>query len=400
MHKHKGSRKHFTYRQRNYIEFAILEGSSVLEISNYLGFSRQSIYKEIKDNSYSKIRHKNNFKFKDYRCKMLNKYPFVCNSCKRKQSCTFVKRYYHADVAHDKARNRLTTSRKGTRLTYGEILDLEKDLVPGLEKGQSIHHIYETNKANFKVSERTIRNLINRNELSVRNIDLPMTVRFKTPNKRYQSKPRESRKPEALFGRMYDDFKEIVTPNEHYVQADSVIGKRNDKKVILTIFFPKLSFMFGFLCPYKGWLPVNNYFYALRMKLGKELYEKAMPFILVDRGTEFDRLYLLEEDEGEGISKVFYADAYCSSQRAEIESNHRLIRRILPKSTSFEHLTQDDLDLVFSHINGLIREKQGNKTGYELAKEYLGQEFLDAINIKYIPPNEVTLKPDLLKKKK
>ena len=53
---------------------------------------------------------------------------------------------------------------------------------------------------------------------------------------------------------------------------------------------------------------------------------------------------------------------------------------------------------MFSHINGLIREKQGNRTGYELAKEYLGQDFLDAINIKYIAPDEVILKPHLFDK--
>ncbi|NLB48964.1 MAG: hypothetical protein GX813_03910 [Erysipelotrichia bacterium] len=50
---------------------------------------------------------------------------------------------------------------------------------------------------------------------------------------------------------------------------------------------------------------------------------------------------------------------------------------------------------MFSHINGLIRAKQNNKTGYELAKAYLGESFLTAMNIRYIPPEDVTLKPSL-----
>jgi len=51
----------------------------------------------------------------------------------------------------------------------------------------------------------------------------------------------------------------------------------------------------------------------------------------VIRGNEFDRLFLLEDDNGEGTSKVFYADAYNSTQRAEIESKSSPIRRIIPK---------------------------------------------------------------------
>ena len=95
---------------------------------------------------------------------------------------------------------------------------------------------------------------------------------------------------------------------------------------------------------------------------------------------------------------MFYADPYTSNQRAELESNHRFIRRLLPKKTSFEFLTQEHLDLLFSHINGMIRPNQNNKTGYELAKAYLGLEFLNAINISYVAPNDVMFNPRLFNK--
>lgn len=400
MRKHKGNRKHFTIRQRHYIEFAIGKGISIMEMANFLGFSRQSIYREIQDNRYPKFNQKRALEYSRNLCLRLTKYPFVCNVCKFKQGCPHIKYYYRGDVANDNASDRLVVARRGTRLSKGELLNIEEIITPGIRKGQSIHHVYTANKDKINVSQRTIRNLINRNELSVRNIDLPLTVAQKPPKKEY-AKVNTTRPLGTLFGRMHVDFKGLIGFGDHYAQSDSVIGKRSDKKTILTIHFPTLSFMFGLLCEYKGWLPVNNHFYALREKLGPTLYEKAFPVILVDRGNEFDRLFLLEDDNGEGTSKVFYADAYNSTQRAEIESNHRLIRRIIPKGPkgrSFEFLTQNHLDLMFSHINGLIREKQGNRTGYELAKEYLGQDFLNAINIKYIAPDEVTLKPYLFDK--
>jgi hypothetical protein len=50
---------------------------------------------------------------------------------------------------------------------------------------------------------------------------------------------------------------------------------------------------------------------------------------------------------------------------------------------------------MFSHINGLIRPNQNDKTGYELAKAYLGLDFLNAINISYVAPNDVILNRSL-----
>ena len=401
MKKHNGSNKHFSLRQRNYLEVAIINQISVVEIADFLGFSRQSIYREVKTNSFIKKGRLKQFKNKkEVTCEKLLKFPFVCNVCKARQNCPSLKRYYNAEVAHEHARRTLKESRKGTRLTQEECQKLNLFLLPRMQNGQSLHHIYVSNPGYFKVTERTLRNLINRGDLIIRNYHLPMTVRFK-PKKTYQRQRSISRIPEVLLNRTYDDFLDQYTENMHFVQVDSVIGKQQDKKTILTIFFPKFSLMFGFLCHNKTSKEVNNHFFALRAKLGDKLWQKAFPLIVSDRGSEFDRLYLLETaadtETGEVIelTKTFYADPYTSHQRAEIESNHRLIRRLIPKGKSFENLTQEMLDLMFSHINSLIREKQGNKTAYELARDYFGQDFLDLLNIKYIKPENVVLKPDL-----
>ncbi len=411
MRKHKGSRKHFSLRQRNYLEVAIIRHESVNKIANDLGFSRQSIYREVKTNSYVKKRAADSLEitkiFKNKPsppCSKLSRFPFVCNACKHKQGCSVLKRYYHADHAHEHARRTLRNRRTGTRLTHEQRRELDHFLLPLMQNGQSLHHIYVSNPGYFKVTQRTIRNLINRGELSIRNYHLPMTVRF-SPKKKYLPEKPHVRLPEVLLYRTYEDFIDIYEQNMHFVQVDSVIGKQRDKKAILTIFFPKFSFMFGFICNPKGVDSVNTNLTNLREKLGYELWKKAFPIIVSDRGAEFNQLHLLEtaveQETGEIIelTKTFFADPYASHQRAEIESNHRLIRRVIPKGKTFENLTQNDLDLMFSHINSLIREKQGDKTAYELTKACFGQHFLNLLNISYVQPQNVVLKPHILNNK-
>ena len=45
-------------------------------------------------------------------------------------------------------------------------------------------------------------------------------------------------------------------------------------------------------------------------------------------------------------TRVFYCDAGCPYQKGAIEVNHELIRRVLPKGSSFDDLTQNDVMLV------------------------------------------------------
>ena len=97
-------------------------------MANHLRFYCQNIYREIINNSFLKQTKQFNVVRTDVTCEQLLKYPFVCNECKKKQYCTKVKRYYHAEQAHEKATLRLSKSRSGTRLTKGEILVLEEAL--------------------------------------------------------------------------------------------------------------------------------------------------------------------------------------------------------------------------------------------------------------------------------
>ena len=75
-----------------------------------------------------------------------------------------------------------------------------------------------------------------------------------------------------------------------------------------------------------------------------------------------------------------------------------MIRRVLPKKTSFDNLTQDDINLMMSHINSYNRKKLNNQSAHQLFSFINGGDILDKLGIKSIPANEINLTPLLLKK--
>lgn len=387
---------HLTLRDRIRIQIGLETGQTVAEIAASLNFSRQKVYREIHTNALVKKKFSPNPLRRS--CLSILNYPFVCNNCPKKYHCSLKGRYYYADHAQALADFRLHTSRSGSRLSKAQMTAINQLVSPLLSEGQSLHHIYEDHKETLPVSERTLRNMVNRNELDAKNLSLRRTVGRKKVH-RGQSKllPFD---PHLLYNRMYDDFLDNEASRSWYVELDTVIGKIDSKKVLLTIYFPKISFMFGRLLSAKEASLVLAELQSLRTLIGLKRWQKFFQVILTDRGLEFNLLPQIEVDEtGQKITEVYFTDAYRSNQKARIESNHRLIRYVLPKGTSFDNLTQNDIDILFSNINGLRRLSLNNATPFELAKKELGQKFLSLINIHYIPSKRIVLKPKLLNKK-
>ena len=106
------------------------------------------------------------------------------------------------------------------------------------------------------------------------------------------------------------------------------------------------------------------------------------------------------EFEPGGIRRtsVFYCDPSSPYQKGSIEVNHELVRRILPKGTSFDRLTQTDIDHMMNHINSYRRAKLGNRTPYEAFTFYYGKEVLEKLGCSQIDPSCVVMTPKLFKR--
>ena len=79
-------------------------------------------------------------------------------------------------------------------------------------------------------------------------------------------------------------------------------------------------------------------------------------------------------------------------KKPELEKNHEYIRYVLPKKTSFENLTKEDIKQLEDNINNIPREILGNETPYNLTKEKF-PELIEKIKSSYIKPDDVTLNP-------
>ena len=139
-------------------------------------------------------------------------------------------------------------------------------------------------------------------------------------------------------------------------------------------------------------------FEKLYRELGPDQFRKLFPVLLGDNGSEFsDPLSLEMDGENNQRTKVFYCDPSAPYQKGAAENNHEFIRRVLPKGTSFDDLNQEKIHLVMNHINSYTRANLGNHSPYEMFRLFYGQEVLNVLGAVLISPNDIILRPELLK---
>lgn len=333
-------------------------------------------------------------RFQEDHCQSLSKPPYVCNGCDQMNRCVLSKYLYRAVSANNTYRTNLVSSRVGISLTEDELRYLDEVISPLVKKKQSIHHICVTQADNILCSERTIYTLIEQAVLTVRNIDLPRKVRYR---------PRRCNKPfkvdkNCRIGRTYLDFQAYMqsNPDTPIVQMDSVEGCKGGK-VLLTIFFTQSDLMLMFLRERNTSQSVIDIFNVLDATLGRESFKRLFPLILTDNGSEFSNPRAIEFDaSGQQRTRLFYCDPSSPHQKPEIEKNHQFIRMVLPKGKSFEHLSQNDVNMLACHINSLIRKKLNDRPPMAIFGFLFGDLILHKLSLLPISPDEVTLTPALL----
>ena len=328
--------------------------------------------------------------------------PYVCNACPSIDKCTLLKSFYDAEKAHLKSHQIISESRSGLSTSEEEIARLNRIISPLVKQGHSIHEIYVTHQDELMCSEKTIYNYIDDCLFDVRNIDLPRKVRFRTRRKKPEFKVDKG----CRTGRTYKDFEVFMeeNPDTAVVQMDSVIGSVGGK-CLLTVHFVQSSLMLAFLRDANTSQSVIDIFDSLDLKLGGRLFNRLFPVILTDNGSEFSNPRKIEYREfaptreiGYHRTRVYYCDAGCPHQKGAIEVNHELIRRVLPKGTCFDELTQEDITRMMNHINSYKRKKLNNRRPYETFSFYYGEETLKRLGCEPVPADQILLKPALLKK--
>ena len=383
--------KHLTLSDRNDIQLGLERSETFKAIGQSILKDPTTVSKEVKRNR--QIRESTCDKLP---CPLLDKAPFVCNGCsKRRQNCGYKKILYLAKQAQKQYEQTLVESREGTPLNSKTFWDMDKVISDGVKKGQHIYHILKTH--NLDVSSSTVYRHIRKGYLSIAPIDLARAVKFKERRKsKLPSIPKEAKK-----GRSYEDFLNYLALNQldSWLEMDTVLGRMGGK-VLLTFNLSFCNFIFARLLDNKTALEVTKHLYDIKNTLhqaDKDFFQ-LFPVILTDNGGEFARVDDIEMDV-RGESKLFFCDPNRSDQKGRIEKNHTLIRDILPKGTSFDNLTQEDINLVCSHVNSVKRAALNEKSAYELFAFTYGEEIPKFLGISKIPAEDVCQSFKLLQHK-
>lgn len=232
----------------------------------------------------------------------------------------------------------------------------------------------------------------------VTNLTLKRKVKRKVSKKANKFK---KRKEAANYeGRTYTDYLEykVQNPNIPTTEMDTVYNNQCGP-YIQTFIFENTSFMIGILHSSKTADSMSGTLNKLQDILSNKEYNSLFSLLLTDRGTEFSKpqQFEINMDTGEIRSKIFYCDPQQSSQKPHVENNHNFIREILPNGQDWSHLTQDKINLMFSHINSIPRESLGGKTPYEIFTFIYKEKLANKLGIQKIEKDEVTTTPRLLK---
>jgi IS30 family transposase len=246
------------------------------------------------------------------------------------------------------------------------------------------------------VSVRTIYSYISKGVFDISNIDLRRMVQRKAG--RRKSGPVLHVDKQCHIKRTYADFQAYLEkhPEFNVCEMDTVEGKRGGK-VILTIFFRDSDLQLMILRDSKTAAEITDAYHSIRKKLGDD-FTDVFKIILTDRGTEFTDPGSIEMDPetGEYDCNLFYCDPQQTDQKSRCERNHEYIRYILPKGSSFDELTQEDINLVMNNVNSMPRGKLNAKSPYQVFVSLYGKEIAAKLGLKYVPLEQICLTPDLL----
>lgn len=407
--------KHLSLDERKIIQTGIENRSTKKAIADTIGKDPTTIAKEIRKHRELHPRNMYNYetlcihikeckkcykkceRYEEKQCKLRDKSPGACNKCPKISSCHIDHYFYYANKANDEYLKKLVDSREGINLTITEKKELGNILKPLLDQGQSIYQIKSTHEE-IKQCDKTLYNYIESGVFKDEGID-NFSLKEQVQRKQFKKKYKKRKSSSNYINHTYKDYIKFKEDNSGVktTEMDTVLNSLSGP-YIQTFYFEDTNLMIGFLCKNKTSESMSNTLDILQDKLSVEEFAKLFGLLLTDRGVEFEQvdLFIANKNTGEVRLNIFYCDPYQSSQKPHIENNHNYLRDIITNEMDLSILTQQDLDLAFSHINSTPRKSLNDKSPYEMFEFLYGSDLLEKLNIKQIKRDEVILKPYLI----
>ncbi|MDR1017496.1 MAG: helix-turn-helix domain containing protein [Lachnospiraceae bacterium] len=332
----------------------------------------------------------------ELRCNDRDKFIGSCNHCSYLNSCKLDHYFYNATNANEEYLFHLSDARSGINLSNARLTTIASTIAPLLKKGQSIYQIL-TNHPDINLSPKSLYNYIECGafkKFGIDNFSLRRQVSMK-PRKKLKIR----KEPINYAYHTYIDYLEFVANNPSIPTTEmDTVYNQPEGPYIQTFSFQNTGLMIGFLHAEKTSNSMASTLDYLESTLNND-YQKLFSLILTDRGSEFEKINLFERNMETNIfrTNIFYCDPQMPSQKPHVEVNHNYVRDIIPNKRVLKKVTQNDIQLMFSHINSSPRKVLGGKTPYEVFSFFYSEDILNKLGIIKIEPDDVTLQPYLLK---
>ena len=438
--------KHYnqlTLKERKEIEAGLTRGDSFREIARLIGRQASTVSREVRENRHvrafkgrrSACRDRNWCKrvgvcaecvregaccascdARDCReacpayadqiaCDALVRAPWVCNGCrKNRYGCHRQNRYvYDAEVAQKASDERRSDSRRGIDMPKEEAEVALMHIKDGLSRGLSPYEISVLYADVVGVHRSTIYRWVDAGYGGLTNLELERKVGFRPRSRKAprKSTPHSPKRSHDEFEKLPDERKGART------ELDSVIGRAVDAQAALTLYNLPCHVQLALLAGAHDCDSVKGAIGAVKAVMPERMFEMWMRTALTDNGDEFadeDGIGKLLGERvvgGELKVRLYYCDPRQSQQKAGCEKNHTEIRQLLEKGMFvFDELAPADMAVLMSHVNSNPRESLGGKSPIQMLRFVYGEEdanaLLDALGIREVPRDELTLKPEIL----
>lgn len=410
--------KHLTLDDRKAIQDGIEKRLSKTAIARSISKDPTTISKEIKKHRTLKARNRFNSavicsnvkhcskprrycseacpSYVEQNCLLRDRSIGACNHCDKISHCRLDHYFYNAVKAHEAYLFHLSDSRQGVNLSESERILIAQTIAPLLRKGQSLYQILASHPE-LDISVKSLYTYIEGGvfkDFDIDNFSLRRQVSM-----RERKKLKKRKEPVNYDGHKFSDYLEFIAANPSVptTEMDTVYNQQKGP-YIQTFSFQNTGLMIGLLHQEKTSESMASSLDFFQELLGTD-YFKLFSLILTDRGTEFEKVSLFETnpETGQIRTNIFYCDPQTPSQKPHVENNHNYVRDIIPNGRKLDRLTQQDLNLMFSHINSVPRKILGGRTPYDVFSFFYGEELLHKMGIECIMPDAVTLQPYLLK---
>lgn len=281
---------------------------------------------------------------------------------------------YCAEVAQRK--NEENETAKGTNLKIGKDIKLanfiEKEIKEEKSSPEVIEYKIKQGKFSTTLCFKTIYNYIDKEILEVKRKDL--TCGNYKKKEKLKKEESDYLKPNKEGKTIHDRAEEIETREEigHW-EMDLVEGLKGKKEPYLLVLSErKTRKEIIELIPNKSGESVAKALDRIERQMGVVKFRKTFKTITTDNGSEFRNWKIIEKSytgSKKARTNQYFADAYCSWQRGTNENINKMIRRFLPKGTSFKNLTQEEVKRIEKWINNYPRKILNFKTSEEYYRE-------------------------------